>query len=215
MTQNTQVKICGIKTPDAMTAALEGGAAFVGLVFYPASPRFVEIEVAAYLASYVPAHIKVVGLFVNPDDTQLQTVLSRVRLDIIQLHGQETPDRVSEIRKKFNKPVMKVLSIAQAEDLGDLPLYEAVSDWILFDARGTTLPGGNGRVFDWSLLKDVRPKKPWMLAGGLTPDNIREAIALVRPDAVDVSSGVESAPGEKDPVKIKSFLKLALSADKS
>jgi phosphoribosylanthranilate isomerase len=206
-----QVKICGLKTPDAVTAALEEGADFIGLVFYPPSPRHVEIEVAVYLANYIPDKTKIVGLFVDPDDHTLQTTLHSVRLDMIQLHGSETPERVSAIREKFGLPVMKAISVKSSEDLNSISLYESCADWLLFDAKGETLPGGNGVAFDWSILKGRSFSKPWMLAGGLSTDNLAEALSVLSPSAIDVSSGVESAPGMKDPEKIRRFITLAHS----
>lgn len=203
----TDTKICGITTPDAMTAAIEGGAGFVGLVFYPKSPRYLSLEVAAYLAGYVPVHVRKVGLFVDPSDEMLQQTLDAVRLDMLQLHGAESPGRVAEIRHRFGVPVMKALSVASADDLQMVPGYEAAADWLLFDARGTPdMPGGNGLPFDWTLLKDFSSTRPWMLAGGLTAGNVAQALSVLEPDAVDVSSGVETAPGVKDPAKIRAFL---------
>lgn len=200
------VKICGLKTPDAMTAALESGADFVGLNFYPPSPRYVDIEVAAYIAAYVPNKTKIVGLFVDPDDVTLQNTLNNVRLDIIQLHGSETPERVKEIRETFNLPVMKIIPVTGKESLESAAAFESAADWLMFDAKGDKLPGGNGIAFDWTILKDRTFKKPWMLAGGLTADNVAEALSILSPTAVDVSSGVESAPGVKDPDKIRNFI---------
>ena len=203
----TKVKICGLSTPETMTAAIENGADFIGLVFYPPSPRHVEIEVAKYLTSQVPDNTEIVGLFVNPNDQTLLEVLNDVPLSMIQLHGGERPERVREIKKIFGLPVMKSISIESAADLGKAVEYEEVADWLLFDAKGEELPGGNGIAFDWNILKDYSGPKPWMLAGGLTPDNVADALAILSPDAVDVSSGVESAPGQKDADKIESFLK--------
>lgn len=208
----TKVKICGIKTPDAMTAALEGGADFVGLVFHPASPRHIDIEVAAYLSTYIPAHVAVTGLFVNPTNETLSETLENVRLDLIQLHGDESPTRLAEIKTAFGKPVMKALPVSIRDDLKASDLYTA-ADWLLFDAKGTdAMPGGNGLSFDWELLKDFQSPRPWMLAGGLTADNVGEAIRRVRPSAVDVSSGVETARGIKDPTKIRAFIQAIKNA---
>ena len=207
---SVSVKICGITTPDAMTAAIEGGADMVGLVFHESSPRHLDIEVAAYLANYVPAHVKIVGLFVDPHDRRLFETLSAVRLDMIQLHGAESPARVREIREKFGQPVMKAIAVSGSEDLKIAADYQTAADWLALDARGTPdMPGGNGATFDWSLLKDFKPSKPWMLAGGLTPDNVAQAIRLTRPGAVDVSSGVEASRGVKDVEKIRAFLAAA------
>ena len=200
----TRVKICGIKTPEAMTAALEAGADFVGLVFHPDSPRHVEIEVAAYLASYVPDGVKVVGLFVDPSDEKLLEILANVRIDMIQLHGNESPTRVAEIKTLTRKPILKAFGISAAADLKQINDYDA-ADWILLDTPG----GGTGKTFDWGLLKGFQPSKPWMLAGGLTPETVAPAIRRLKPNAVDVSGGVESERGLKDPVKIRAFLTAA------
>jgi phosphoribosylanthranilate isomerase len=202
----TQVKICGIKTPDAMTAALEGGADFVGLVFHPASPRYVDIEVASYLAQYVPDSVKVVGLFVDTDPALLETILSNVRIDMMQLHGNETPDLCASLRETYKRPVMKALSAS------DLPLartYEEVCDWMMIDTPappGAVHAGGSGQTFDWAIVHGYHFTRPWMLAGGLTADNVANAIRQTRPTAVDVSSGVEISRGVKDPAKIRAFL---------
>ncbi len=201
----TLVKICGLNTPESMEAALDGDADFVGIVFHPTSPRYVDIEVAAYLAKYVPVGVKIVGLFVDPDDTTLQKTLNAVRLDMIQLHGHENPGRVKEIKQKFGLPVMKALSLSSKSDLTQIDHYKD-ADWILIDAPGG---GGTGRVFDWSYLDGFESPKPWMLAGGLTESNVAQAISLLRPTAIDVSSGVESSRGVKDVNKIKAFLKAA------
>lgn len=204
----TLVKICGLKTPDAMTAALEGGADFVGLVFHESSPRHVDIEVASYLASYVPDSVKTVGLFVDPDDKKLEEILANVRLDMIQLHGRETPTRIAGIKTKFGKPVIKGLSIMSPEDVAGIAAYEEAADWLLLDSRG----GGTGKSFDWALLDNAAFVRPWMLAGGLTPGIVSGAIKRLKPVAVDVSSGVERARGVKDPDKIRAFLKAAKDA---
>jgi len=203
----TLVKICGIKTPEAMTAALEAGADFVGLVFHEASPRHVEIAVATYLASYVPESVKVVGLFVDPSDKTLSEILGNVRLDMIQLHGAESPERVADIKTKFGKPVIKALSLASAGDVASVNLY-GDADWILLDSKG----GGSGKSFDWKLLDGFSCSKPWMLAGGLRAGIVKGAISRLKPDAVDVSSGVESSRGVKDPAAIKAFLEAVKNA---
>ena len=201
-----QTKICGLSTPESVTAAIENDADFVGLVFYPPSPRHVELETAKYLASFIPDHIEIVGLFVNPDNDLLAETLRNVPLTMIQLHGDEPPERVTEIKGKFNIPVMKALPIEKAEDLKAAKAYDQVADWLLFDAKGENLPGGNGISFDWNILADYRGRLPWFLAGGLSPENIAEAIKIAKPPAVDVSSGVESAAGIKDVDKIQAFI---------
>lgn len=205
---SAKIKICGLKTPDAMTAALEEGADFVGLVFHPTSPRHVEIEVASYLASYVPETATIVGLFVDPSDKTLAEILSNVRIDMIQIHGAETPVRIADIKAKFGKPVIKALSIASPEDVAEIAAYEEAADWILLDSSG----GGSGKSFDWALLDGRAFTKPWMLAGGLKPGIVGGAIKRLHPDAVDVSSGVESARGVKDPDKIRAFIRAAKAA---
>lgn len=205
----TQVKICGIKTPDAMTAALDGGAEFVGFLFEPNRPCTIEAEVAAYLASYVPATITIVGVFQNPTDEALYASLSQCRIDMIQLHGQESPERVLAVKQTYDRPVMKALSLKTPDDAALIKTYESVADWLLFDAA----QGGSGKTFDWNLLEAHCARNPiavpWMLAGGLTPQNVMEAIRLTHPHAVDVSSGVEAERGVKDPAKIHAFIKAA------
>ena len=208
----TQVKICGLSTPETLTTTIENGADFIGLVFYPDSPRHVELDVAKYLASFTPDLIEIVGLFVNPDNKTIAQTLSTVPLTLIQLHGDETPERITEIKKKFNIPVMKALAIETSDDLKTAPEYDAVADWLLFDAKGGKLPGGNGIAFDWEILKDYKGSKPWMLGGGLTPENAGDAIKQTGAYAVDVSSGVETAPGQKDPLKIQAFLEAVKKA---
>lgn len=201
------VKICGLSTPESMTTAIENNADYIGLVFYPPSPRHVELDVAKYLASFTPDLIEIVGLFVNPNDDLLSETLRAVPLTMIQLHGDESPARVRDVKKKFNIPVMKALPIETAEDLKLAKAYDDVADWLLFDAKGEELPGGNGVTFDWDILKGYRGSKPWMLAGGLTPQNVADAVTQTGAYAVDVSSGVESGAGIKDIAKIQAFLK--------
>jgi len=206
------VKICGIRDPAAMTAAVDGGARFVGLVFYPPSPRFVDLDTAAYLASYVPETVTKVGLFVDPSDDMLHDTVSRIPLDMIQLHGSETPERVGEIKSRFGLPVMKAIPVSTAADLAIIPAYLGVSDWLMFDSKGRMLPGGPGKTFDWTLLQGIEIGKPWMLAGGIHIGNAGAALDVLKPHALDISSGVESAPGQKDPLKIRAFLE-ALKKD--
>lgn len=204
----TKVKICGLNTPESMTAAIEAGADFVGLVFYPTSPRYIDMEVATYLAHYVPEHVKICGLFVNEKDEKLAEILSNVRIDMMQFHGDETPKRLADIKSSFKKPIIKAISINDTADLEQIDAFKTVSDWYLLDAPG----GGTGQSFDWSLLDGFQFPKPWMLAGGLTPENVGMAIKNVKPDAVDVSSGVESARGVKDTDKIHSFIQAVHAA---
>jgi phosphoribosylanthranilate isomerase len=208
------VKICGINDPVAMQAALNAGAEFVGLVFYPRSPRFVTVEQAQKLVSTVPPDITSVGLFVDPTDDELLNVGRQVMLHMVQLHGSETPKRVAEIKKLTGMPVMKAIKIEAEADFAQVAAYEQVADWLLFDAKPAdsvnALPGGNAVAFDWSLMKDRNITKPWMLAGGLNVTNIAEAVRLTGASVIDVSSGVEDAPGKKNPDKIHALITLAM-----
>lgn len=210
-----EVKICGITDEEAMDAAIEGGADYVGLVFFAKSPRNVTPDRAAELVEFTPGDVTKVGLFVDPDDATLDSVLTRVRLDLLQLHGNETPERVEAIRLEYGLPVMKVLSVSVADDLAAAEPYLAVADRLLFDAKppkGAVLPGGNAVSFDWTILTGRKWGLPWMLAGGLTPANVAEAIRISGAPCVDVSSGVESAPGVKDVEKINAFIRAARGA---
>lgn len=210
MTSDIRVKICGLSTAESIATAVDAGAAYVGFVFFAKSPRNVSIEQAGSLAVEVPMGIAKVALTVDPDDDLLDRITTSVPLDMIQLHGSETPDRVTEIRTRTGLPVMKAVGVADKDDLAMIDLYAPVADQILVDARpptGGALPGGNGLSFDWRLIANRRWPVPWMLAGGLTADNVAEAIALTGARQVDVSSGVESAPGVKDPDRIRAFLK--------
>lgn len=207
-----QVKICGLTRPEHVSAAVGAGAAFVGFVFFPKSPRHLDIATAAALAAEVPPGIARVGLLVEPDDTLLDAVLAQVPLDLLQLHGAETPARVTEIRARTGLPVMKAVGVADATDLDALWDYGLVADMLLVDAKppkDAALPGGNGLSFDWRLLVGRKWLVPWMLAGGLTPDNVAEAVRLTGARIVDVSSGVESAPGQKDAGLIGAFVAAA------
>ena len=207
-----QVKICGITRPEDLSAVAEAGARYAGFVFFPRSPRNLSVEAAAALAAEVPLGVARVGLFVNPDDATLNAVLDRVPLDIIQLHGSETPARVAEVKARTGLPVMKAVGISVPSDLDALWDYGLVADLLLVDAKAppdAALPGGNGLSFDWRLLTGRRMLKPWMLAGGLTPANVAEAVRLTGAPMVDVSSGVEAAPGQKDPALIRGFVTAA------
>jgi phosphoribosylanthranilate isomerase len=207
-----QVKICGLTDPKAVAAAVEGGADLVGVVFFARSPRYVTPERAAELLDPVPRKIKRVGLFVDADDTLLDQVLTRVRLDMLQLHSKETPARVEAVRKAFGLPVMKAIGISTEADFETAKPYLDVADRLMFDAKppaGATRPGGNAVAFDWTLLAGKKWNLPWILAGGLTPRNVVGAIRKSGAKAVDVSSGVEKAPGVKDPAKIKRFIAAA------
>lgn len=202
-------KICGLSTPETVAATIAGGARSVGFVFFPPSPRNLAPAQAASLIRAVPAGVTRVGVFVDPDDDLLKRVLAAAPLDLIQLHGDETPERVAQVKQRFGKKTMKAIKIAGDDDLAAAPRYYKVADWLMFDARPpktATRPGGNALAFDWELLSARRWPLPWMLSGGLTPENVAEAVRIARATSVDVSSGVESAPGVKDVAKIRAFL---------
>ncbi|MCV2882178.1 phosphoribosylanthranilate isomerase [Actibacterium sp. XHP0104] len=213
MTSNIRVKICGLKTAEHVAAAVAAGATYVGFVFFPKSPRNVSVEQAAELAFDVPPGVAKVGLVVDADDATLDAIMDRVPLDMLQLHGHESPQRVADLRARYGLPVMKAIGVADAQDLDQIDAYAAVADQLLIDAKppkGADLPGGNGLSFDWRLLAARKYwTRPWMLAGGLTPDNVAEAARLTGARQVDVSSGVESAPGVKDAALIEAFVKAA------
>ena len=211
-TGGVRTKICGLATLDDVEAAARAGAAYMGLVFYPKSPRNVSLERACELAVAAPPGLAKVALMVDPDDAALDAVTAAVPLDMIQLHGAETPGRVREVRRRTGLPVMKAVGIRSAEDLPALDAYAAVADQILVDAKppaGAALPGGNGVGFDWRLIAGRRWSGPWMLAGGLTPETVAEAVRLTGARQVDVSSGVERAPGVKDADRIAAFVAAA------
>jgi len=206
-----RAKICGVNSRAALDAAIAGGAGFVGFNFYPPSPRALTAEAAAALAPAVPPVIAKVGLLVDEPDERIAEILARVSLDILQLHGKETPARVDDIRRRFGLPIMKAVKIAEAADLAVADRYIGHADWLLFDAKPPpemtgALPGGNALSFDWQLLAGRTWPSPWMLSGGLTPENLAEAVRISGARVVDVSSGVESQPGVKDPAKIAAFL---------
>ncbi|WP_270939069.1 phosphoribosylanthranilate isomerase [Falsiroseomonas oryzae] len=207
------VKICGVNDPAAMAAAAEAGADLVGFVFFPASPRAVTPAQAALIASsrQGPGPGRV-GLFVDPSDDDIAAVLAALPLDLIQLHGEETPARCAEVRARFGRPVMKAIGVASVADLDGLAAYAPVVDRFLLDAKappGAPLPGGNAAPFDWTLTAGRRVPRPWLLAGGLTPENVAQAIAVSGARGVDVSSGVERARGVKDAGRIAAFLRAA------
>ncbi len=211
-----EAKICGVRDDAAARAAVEGGAAFVGFIFYPPSPRAVAPEVAARIAAGLPQGLGKVAVTVDADDAALGAILRAYDFDLLQLHGKESPARVAEVRKHFGRPVMKAIAVAGAEDLGRTHDYLPVVDRLLFDAkppkdRKGALPGGNALSFDWTLLAGKDWPKPWFLSGGLDAGNLAEALRVTRAPAVDVSSGVEDKPGRKNPKKIAAFLQ-ALSA---
>ena len=201
-------KVCGVTAVPQVEAAAEAGAGYVGLVFFDRSPRAVAVPLARELAWAAPVGMAKVGLFVDPSDELLAAVVDHVPLDMVQLHGRETPGRVAEVRERWGLPVMKAVGVASAEDLGRVRDYEAVADQLLLDAKapaGAALPGGNGVAFDWGLLSGFQSRRPWMLAGGLTPANVADAVRVSGARQVDVSSGVESAPGVKDPERVRAF----------
>jgi len=207
----TQAKICGINSRDAVRESIDGGADFVGLVFYPRSPRAVTAIEAAQLVHGIPDHVGKVGLFVDLGDDMMTAILSQVSLDLLQLHGAETPARVQEIRQLTNIPVMKAIRVATERDITEANSYVDVADRILFDAKAPpdmkgALPGGNAVTFDWNLLAGRKWPCPWMLSGGLHAGNVASAIATSGTPSVDVSSGVESSPGIKDSARIREFL---------
>jgi phosphoribosylanthranilate isomerase len=206
-----QAKICGINDETAMQAAVAAGADFVGLVFYPPSPRGVDPEQAARLAKLVPDGVIKVGLFVDPDDALIDGVLTSVALDMLQLHGSETPARCAALRARTGLPVMKAIKVASTSDIDAAQDYLGSVDWLMFDAKApddmaNALPGGNALSFDWTLLAGREWPVPWMLAGGINPGNVAHAITASGARVVDVSSGVESEPGRKDPDRIRAFL---------
>ncbi|WP_170378978.1 phosphoribosylanthranilate isomerase [Ruegeria atlantica] len=207
---DVSVKICGLTAPDHVRAAVDAGARYVGFVFFPKSPRHLEIPAAAELAHLAPAGVAKVALTVNATDVELDRIVANVPLDMLQLHGKESPDRVAEVRDRFGLPVMKAIGVAEAEDLAAIDLYSEVADQLLIDAkppRNAELPGGNGLAFDWRLLAGGKYwQRPWMLAGGLTPENVAEAIRMTGARQVDVSSGVEGAPGVKDSALLRAFI---------
>lgn len=215
MSPDIAVKICGLTRPAEAEAAVAAGARYVGLVFFPKSPRNVTLEQAREVALAVPPGVAKVGLTVDASDAALETLLASVPLDVLQLHGQESPERVAHIRSAFGLPVMKAVGVAEERDLARVDAFAAVADQVLVDAKpapGAELPGGNGLAFDWRLLTGRRWPGPWMLAGGLTPENVAEAIQRTGARQVDVSSGVEAAPGKKDPERIRAFIAAAKGA---
>ena len=206
-------KICGLSTEAAVTAAVAGGALYLGFVFYPPSPRAVTAAKVARLCAAVPSGIARVGLFVDAHDDAIRAVLAEAPIDILQFHGRESPDRVADAKLRFARPVMKAVAIAAPEDVLGAARYEEVADLLLFDAkpppRADALPGGNGLAFDWELIAGRSWHREWMLSGGLTAELLPEAVRKSGAKAVDVSSGVERRPGKKDLDKIRDFLAAA------
>jgi phosphoribosylanthranilate isomerase len=203
------VKICGLSTPETLDVALEAGADMVGFVFFPPSPRNISFDIARALGGRVQAKAKKVALVVDAGDTLLEQIIAALKPDMLQLHGHETPQRVATIRESFGLPVMKALAIETKADLAAIVPYTGVADRLLFDARpprDATRPGGLGTPFDWHLLENLTLPVPYLLSGGLNPDNVAEALRITQAPGLDVSSGVESAPGVKDPEKIRAFI---------
>jgi len=209
------VKLCGLSTPATLDAALDAGADMVGFVFFPRSPRHVDWATARALGRQVRGRAKIVALSVDADDETLKRIVDALSPDLMQLHGRETPERVKRIGEVCALPTMKAIGVASRADLAEAQAYEDAADYLLIDAKppkDAALPGGNGRPFDWSLTQDFRPRIPWLLSGGLDPLTVAAAIGLSGARGVDVSSGVESAPGVKDEAKIKAFVAAARRA---
>ncbi|MDP3959684.1 MAG: phosphoribosylanthranilate isomerase [Pseudorhodobacter sp.] len=210
-----RVKICGLRRLEDVAAVAAVGAAYAGFVFFAKSPRHLTVAAARPLLLAVPVGLAKVALTVDADDAALDAIVAALPLDMLQLHGHESPERVAQVRARYGLPVMKAVGVADAGDLAAVFEYSLVADQLLIDAKpapGATLPGGNGVAFDWRLLAGRRWLRPWMLAGGLTPGNVAEAIRLTGAEQVDVSSGVESAPGIKDAARIAAFGRAAGAA---
>jgi len=211
-TMSLLVKICGLSTPETLETALDAGADMVGFVFFPPSPRHLSLELGRALGRQVQRRALKVALTVDADDATLDNIMDALSPDLFQLHGKESVARLRDVRQRFGRPVMKAVPVATVADLAVLPGYAAVSDRILFDARApkdATRPGGLGAPFDWHLLENLDLKLPYMVSGGLHADNVAEALRVTRAGGVDVSSGIESAPGVKDPELIKAFIRAA------
>ncbi len=212
MSNPVRVKICGVTNQQLMQDVGNAGAQYAGLVFFEKSPRCLTLQKARSIAIEAPTGLAKVALAVNPSDSFLDSLITEVPLDMIQLHGNETPQRVTEIKQKTGLPVMKAVGVAEPEDLKNLDIYASVADQLMVDAKppkDAKLPGGNGFTFDWRLLQGRRWTVPWMLAGGLNPENVAQAITMTGAQQVDVSSGVESSPGKKDKQKIIDFVRAA------
>jgi phosphoribosylanthranilate isomerase len=212
----TLTKICGLTTAGALDVALDERADFVGFVFFPPSPRNVSLDLGRELGARVQGRARKVALTVDADDALHAAIVETLAPDMLQLHGHEPPERVAALKARFGLPVMKALPVETGADLAATAVYAGIADWLLFDARApkdATRPGGLGRPFDWTLLKSLDPGLPFMLSGGLEPGNVAQALAVTRAPAVDVSSGVESGPGVKDPSKIAAFIRAVRAAD--
>jgi phosphoribosylanthranilate isomerase len=210
-----EIKICGLMTPDALDVAIDAGADYVGFVFFPPSPRHLGFEAARALGERVHGRAKKVALSVDADNEWLAASIEALKPDMLQLHGRETPERVAAVRSRFRLPVMKSIPVATRADLSPIRLYAHAADRLIFDARApreATRPGGLGKRFDWKLLAGIKPGVPYMLSGGLDASNVAEALHVTHAPAVDVSSGVERAPGVKDPDKIRAFVRAVRAA---
>jgi phosphoribosylanthranilate isomerase len=210
------IKICGLKTPAALDAALDGGADLVGFVFFPHSPRHIGFEAARTLGERVQNRARKVAVSVDANDELLKKCVAALKPDILQLHGKESPERVAVIRSRFGLPVMKALPISKRADLSSVHYYGKVADLLMFDARApreASRPGGHGKAFDWRLLENLALPVPFMLSGGLDAGNVEEALRITRADGLDVSSGVEHSPGEKDVDMIRAFIRAAREAE--
>lgn len=214
MPSKTRVKICGLTRPEAVSAAVDAGAAYIGFNFVTRSVRYVPPDAARDLAIDIPPGVAKVALSLNADDAELDALTATVPLDMLQLHGSESPERVQAVRARYGLPVIKALGVRDADDLAQIERYAGVADQLLIDAkppRSGDLPGGTGLTFDWTLIAGRRWPVPWMLAGGLTPDNVAEAVRVTGTAQVDVASGVESAPGQKDAELMRAFVQAAQS----
>jgi len=210
------VKICGLSTAETLDVALDASADAVGFVFFPPSPRHIGYEAARALGARVKGRAEKVALSVDADDAFLDAVVEALRPDTLQLHGKEPPARISVLKRRFGLPVMKAIAVETRSDLAAVDVYAGVADRLLFDARApreATRPGGLGKSFDWRLLENLDPGIPFMLSGGLDAGNVAEALRVTRACAIDVSSGVERSPGEKDPDKIRAFVRAARAAE--
>ncbi|WP_309086151.1 phosphoribosylanthranilate isomerase [Chelativorans sp.] len=209
------IKMCGLKTDDAVAAALDAGATHIGFIFFARSPRHVAVETAGRLRQAALGRAKAVAVSVDADDETLEAIVEGMRPDMLQLHGRESPARLADVKERYRLPVMKAVSVRDARDLEAMAAYRGVADRFLLDAKppaGAELPGGNGLPFDWSLLASLDGDVDYMLSGGLTANNIGEALSIARPRGVDISSGVERAPGEKDPELIRAFFSAVRAA---
>lgn len=209
---HTLVKICGLSEPATLDVALDAGADMVGFVFFPKSPRHISLEAARALAARVDGRARKVALVVDADDSEIAAIVAALSPDLLQLHGRETPARAAAIASRFGLPLIKALGVATRDDLEKADAFAPLVDYLLLDAKpppGASRPGGLGATFDWAILSGWRPGRPWLLSGGLAPDNVAEALARTNAPGVDVSSGVESAPGVKDAGRIRAFVAAA------